>query len=143
MLPNIITGNHHKDTRGSLKYNNSFNLAQIKRMYVIENANSQIIRGWQGHKIEQRWFSVITGKFQIKLLKVDDWENPSENLKPVCFVLNAENLDILHVPSGFISCIQAKVENSKLIVFSDYFLGEIDDDFKFELSKFDCSKSKL
>lgn len=140
MLPNIINGNNYQDSRGNLKYNNNFNLAQIKRIYVIENANIQLKRGWQGHKIEQRWFSVMTGEFEMMFLKVDDWKNPSENLKPICFVLNAKNLDILHVPSGYISCIQAKVENAKLLVMSDYNLGEMEDEFKFDLNYFDCTK---
>lgn len=140
MLPNIITGNCHEDKRGKLKYNNNYDLANIKRMYLIENTDIQLKRGWQGHKIEQRWFSVMTGEFEIKLLKVDDWKNPSENLKPICFELNSENLDILHVPSGYISCIQAKSEDAKLLVMSDYNLGEIQDEFKFDLNCFYCTK---
>jgi dTDP-4-dehydrorhamnose 3,5-epimerase-like enzyme len=140
MLPKIITGSCHEDKRGELKYNNNFNLANIKRMYLVENAAIEIKRGWQGHKIEQRWFSVISGKFQILLLKVDDWEMPSKNLKPFIFDVNSENLDVLHVPSGFITCIQAKEENAKLLVMSDYVLGEINDEFKFDLNYFGCIK---
>ena len=35
MLPNIIFGGNHKDHRGELKFNNSFNMAQVKRFYSI------------------------------------------------------------------------------------------------------------
>lgn len=142
MLPNFISGNSHQDNRGSLKFNNDFNLSQIKRMYVIENATIQIKRGWQGHKIEQRWFSAITGKFEIMLLKIDCWDNPSTNLKPLFFEINSKNLDVLHVPSGYITCIQAKEEKSKLLAMSDYNLGEIVDEYKFAQDLFDCTKNE-
>ena len=142
MHPSLINGNNHQDNRGILKYNNNFNLSQIKRMYIIENANIYLKRGWQGHKIEQRWFSVIAGKFKIMLLKVDNWENPSVNLELFTFEINSENLDILHIPAGYITCIQAKEDNSKLIVMSDYVFGEVDDEYKFTLNQFQCMKNK-
>lgn len=82
-------------------------MQSIKRMYTIENVDADFIRGWQGHKIEQRWFSPISGSFKIKLIEPNNWENPSQNLPVLEFVLNAESLDVLHVPPGFISSIQA------------------------------------
>lgn len=142
MLPSIIKGNNHEDNRGKLKYNNNFNLSGIKRMYAIENANINVKRGWQGHKIEQRWFTVISGKFEIMLLKIDHWECPTVHLQPTIFELNTENLDVLHVPAGYITCIQAKNENSKLVIMSDFILGEIKDEYKFDLNYFDCTKNK-
>ena len=54
MEPKVINGNCHKDARGPLMYNNDFDLTSIKRVYFIENANTEITRGWQGHRIEQR-----------------------------------------------------------------------------------------
>lgn len=109
-------------------------------MYVIENESPDFKRGWQGHKIEQRWFSAITGSFEIQLINVDDWSNPDSNLKPYVFFLSSENLDILHIPQGYISCIQSKDENAKLLVMSDYLLGEINDEYKYPLEHFMCTK---
>ena len=37
MQPQIIKGNHHKDDRGTLTFNNDFNALGIKRVYTIEN----------------------------------------------------------------------------------------------------------
>ena len=140
MLPTIIKGSCHSDYRGNLKFNNDFSAIQIKRMYVIENESTDFRRGWQGHKIEQRWFSAITGSFEIQLINVDDWSNPDSNLKPYIFILSSENLDILHIPHGYISCIQSKDENAKLLVMSDYLLGEINDEYKYPLEHFMCTK---
>ena len=131
MRPQIIKGNFYQDARGILRFNNVFDMQSIKRMRTIENVDADFIRGWQGHQIEQRWFSPIAGSFKIKLIKIDVWHQPSEVLPVMEFNLESESLDVLHVPPGFISSIQATATNSKLLVFSDYALREISDECKF------------
>lgn len=131
MGPTLIKGNCHQDDRGTICFNNDFNALGIKRVYTIQNINTSFIRAWQGHQIEQRWFSATSGIFKIKLIKIDFWDSPSKNLEVLEFVLDAENLDILHVPAGFVTSIQAVKEHSKLLVFADYLLGELKDEFRF------------
>ncbi|NML56004.1 WxcM-like domain-containing protein [Chryseobacterium cheonjiense] len=138
--PMIIKGKSFADDRGSLFFNNDFNASQIKRIYYIENRDTQFIRGWTGHKIEQRWFSAVQGSFTINLIKIDHWEKPSENLPVLKFELNSENLDILHVPPGYASAIQSHHENSRLLVMADYALGEITDDYRFPINHFENLK---
>ena len=125
MNPNIIKGNIHSDDRGFLYYNNDFNANAIKRIYIIENKSTEFIRGWQGHQIEQRWFSAILGKFKVELIQIDNWEKPSKDLKINSFVIDAERLDVIHVPQGYVSSIQSLEPNSKLLVMADYLFGEI------------------
>jgi dTDP-4-dehydrorhamnose 3,5-epimerase-like enzyme len=136
MKPKLIIGSCHSDPRGSLFYNNDFDSSIIKRIYVIENQNNDLVRQWQGHKIEQRWFSVITGKFKVKLIKIDDWENPSKDLDYSIFIIDGSKLNVLHVPQGYVSSIQSLEEKSKLLVMADYQLGEINDEYKFEVDHF-------
>ena len=136
MIPKIIKGNCHSDQRGILFYNNNFDLSAIRRIYIIENKNLDIIRGWQGHKIEQRWFAVSDGVFKIKLIKIDNWESASTDLEIIEFILNAEKLDVLHVPSGYVTSIQSLIEHSKLLVMSNYLLGEINDEYRFDVDYF-------
>lgn len=140
-MPKIIKGNTHIDSRGILKYNNDFNSSEVKRIYLIENDNIHLKRGWQGHKIEQRWFSVVSGTFGILAIKIDDWDSPDGNLAPLIFQLSSEKMDILHVPSGYITCIHAKEDNSKLLVMADYILGEIEDEYRFPLVQFQCTQN--
>ena len=52
------------------------------------------------------------------------------------YKINAANLDVLNVPKGHITCIQALEEESKLIAMSDYLLGEIQDEYRFPLDYF-------
>lgn len=140
MILKIIKGDSHTDTRGTLFYNNDFDALQIKRVYVIENASTDIIRAWQGHKIEQRWFSAIKGSFKIQLIEIDNWEFPSKNLEKLTFIVNAEKLDVLHVPQGYVSSIQSLEEGSKLLVMADYMLGEIKDEYRYEKDYFNSDK---
>jgi dTDP-4-dehydrorhamnose 3,5-epimerase-like enzyme len=136
MKPTLISGNCHQDQRGQLFYNNDFDTSSIKRMYVIENHSVDFIRAWQGHKIEQRWFSAVQGRFKIQLIAVDNWDTPSLTLPKIEFTLHSETLDILHIPAGYISSIQALEERSKLVVMADYYLGELNDEFRYPTDYF-------
>ena len=136
MKPKIITGNYKVDERGKLTYNNDFNASGIKRIYTIENESLNFSRGWQGHKIEQRWFSAILGSFKINLIQIDDWKNPSKDLPVLEFILHSEKLDFLHIPAGYVTAIQALKEQSKLLLLADYQLNEVDDEFRFPIDYF-------
>ncbi|MDB9886802.1 WxcM-like domain-containing protein [Polaribacter sp.] len=137
MEPTLIKGNVYCDGRGSLLYNNNYDSSAVKRMYMIENSSLEIRRGWQGHKIEQRWFSAVHGSFCVQLMKIDNWEQPSKNLVCKDFIISNKTLDVLHVPRGYISCIKAMEEGAKLLVMSDYMMGEIADEHRFDLIYFD------
>ena len=91
MNPSIIEGSEFSDNRGKLIFNNSFDLSSIKRIYLIENRSTSTIRAWQGHKIEQRWFSAVRGSFAIFLIKIDNWDNPNKYINPQKFILSSKN----------------------------------------------------
>jgi dTDP-4-dehydrorhamnose 3,5-epimerase-like enzyme len=132
----LIRGGSHSDNRGEIGFNNDFDASDIKRIYTIENKSTSFIRAWQGHAIERRWFSAIKGSFEIKLIKIENWENPDKNTEVSSIILNDKNLDTLCVPNGYISSIQALKEESKLLAMSDYLLGEIKDEYKFDVNYF-------
>jgi len=136
MEPKLINGNCHSDQRGTLLYNNDFDASLIKRIYIIENESTRFIRGWQGHQIEQRWFSVVSGKFKIQLIEIDNWEKPSVNLEAFTYLIDSEKLNVLHVPKGYVSSIQSLELNSKLLVMADYLLGEIKDEYRYDIDYF-------
>ena len=128
----LIKGGAFTDDRGKLVYNNDVLLDEIKRVYIITNANCETIRAWQGHQVEGRWFSAIQGKFLIKLVKPDNWITPSKDLEILSYELDSETLDYLVVPPGYVSSIQSLEKDSKLMVMSNYSLGEINDEYKYE-----------
>jgi len=136
MIPTLILGDKYKDKRGVLKFCNDFDLSPVKRMYTIKNISTTFIRRWQGHKIEQRWFTAVTGKFKIDLIKIDDWKKPSRELEKITFEISNENADVLHIPEGYISSIQAMIKSSKLLVMADYKINEIKDEYRFPVDYF-------
>ncbi|TDE04767.1 WxcM-like domain-containing protein [Flavobacterium sandaracinum] len=136
ILPQLIKGNSHTDDRGTLQFNNDFNALGIKRMYTIQNRDTTFIRGWQGHKIEQRWFLAVQGSFKITLIAIDDWLAPSVNLLKSHFLLDSKTMDILNVPPGYVSSIQSVEVDSKLLLLSDYTLAEIEDEYRFNINYF-------
>ena len=136
MLPSLMTGAKHTDARGTLSFNNDFDLTSVKRMYVIENQDTQVVRAWQGHKKEQRWFTAVKGSFKIELIAIDNWEKPSKNLQKYNFTLTAEKMNVIHVPSGYVNSIQSLETDSKLLVMANYLLGEHQDDYRFSVDYF-------
>tara|TARA_R110002124_G_C8974716_1_gene515928 strand:+ start:86715 stop:87140 length:426 start_codon:yes stop_codon:yes gene_type:complete len=135
-IPKLIEGGTHKDQRGEICFNNSFDGSQIKRIYSITNSDTELKREWQGHKIEQRWFSVVAGSFRIKVIAIDNWEAPTKDLEQKVYLVSEEKLDILHLPSGYVSSIQALKPNSKLLVMADYMINEIEDEYRYETGYF-------
>lgn len=131
MEPKIINGGFFKDERGFLKHNNSFNLGPVKRFYLIQNRDIIYQRKWQGHKIENRWYIVVQGSFKIDLIKIDNWINPDQYLKKESIIINDSSLDVLHIPPGYVSSIQAIEKDARLLVMSDYQMNEIEDNFKY------------
>ncbi|MGG5510450.1 WxcM-like domain-containing protein [Myroides odoratimimus] len=132
----LSKGDKYSDVRGTLTYNNAFDASAIKRIYTIENASTEFIRGWQGHQIEQRWFAAMTGSFEITVIVIDDFDSPSEELKVEKYVLTSTELTYLHVGAGRITAIQALEENSKLLVLADYGVGEIQDEVRYPIEYF-------
>lgn len=132
----LYKGNKFSDDRGTITFNNEFDASSIKRIYTIENTSLDFVRGWQGHKVEQRWFAAMKGSFQIDIISVDNFENPSNNLPIESNVLTDEVLTYLHVPAGYITAIKALVKDSKLLVLADYALGEVKDEYRYALDYF-------
>lgn len=117
--PNIIQGGQFSDVRGLLFFYNDFDMTQVQRFYRIFHKDTTVKRGWRGHKVEQRWFTVTRGSFSIKLVKIDDWENPTPTLEKLEFLMSDTDIEILNIPAGYASCIQATVPNSEICIFAD------------------------
>lgn len=128
----LIDGDTYKDTRGTLKFINDFDLKEIRRVYSIEPNDTDFIRAWQGHKEECKYFLVTQGSFTIGLVQVDNWDSPSKTIQPTYYKLEAENPKVLCVPGGYANGIKSNIMNSKLMVFSTSPLEEArHDEFRF------------
>jgi len=134
--PSIINGGFFEDFRGRLDYLNDFDLSKIKRVYFTTNAEVGFFRGWQGHKIESRWFFCVNGSFEVKLVEIDDWDNPSAILESKIYILEEKKPQVLYIPKGYINGFSSLEESSKLMILSNFNLGEnTNDDVRFESNK--------
>lgn len=139
MQPQIIKGAISKDERGSIKHNNTFDLLEVRRMYIIQNRDVEFIRGWKGHEIEKRWFVALNGSFTIRMVKIDNWKNPSSNPKQLTFQLSSKVPDVLFSPPGYATAIQANEKEAQLLTMSDYLLGITKDEHNYPIEYFKIS----
>ena len=123
-----IIGNIHKDERGTVRFVNDFDMTQVVRMYCIE-PKLGVIRAWQGHKKETKWFYAAKGSFLVKTIIMVTSDKKEYYLK------DSES-KVLEIPGGHYNGFEALEEGSVLMVFSDFGLEESKrDDFRVSLDK--------
>ena len=114
----LIKGVKHSDHREHLTHFNEFDFNGVARYYIIEQEDTNIYRGWHGHQFEKKWFQCIKGEFILGFVKVDNFDNPSNNLIIEKFHLNEQEPVLLCVPEGYVNMVRAIKPGSKLLVYS-------------------------
>ncbi len=125
---NIIEGGFFTDARGSLAFVNAFDFKDVKRFYTVIQNDCSVIRAWQGHKIEKKYFYVTHGSFLLAWVSIDNWDSPSLTLKASSVVLSAHKPQVLSVPAGYANGIKALIPGSVLTVYSNLDLQESEKD---------------
>lgn len=129
----ILDGENFFDYRGGIASMNNLSFEGIERFYVIENADTEVLRGYHGHRWERKWFYCLSGSFTMSLVKIDDWEHPSKAIKPQMIHVSDKKSQMVMVPSGFANCLRADEPHSKLLVFSGRRYPEcLDDSYRFD-----------
>ncbi len=130
-------GSIHSDERGKLVFFNDFSMERIKRFYEINPSNTSIIRAWQGHLKETKWFYCSKGAFTLYLIALDTNGQLRPDIKVEHHVLDSSTPTILEVPGGFASGFKSSIEDSKLTVYSDVSVAaSIKDDFRFDINEY-------
>lgn len=126
-----------EDNRGKVVFANDFDMNPIRRLYHIHHLDTDVVRAWQGHKVESKWFHCIKGGFDTKLVSIDDWQAPSKDLEIKSVQLCADNSQVLFIPGGYASGFKAITPNSILMVFSDMDVPSSKaDDYRFDKGYF-------
>ena len=129
----VIVGGISIDERGKITYVNDFDMTKIKRFYIIHHHDIDTVRAWQAHQHEKKWFYCLKGSFTTAFVKIDNWENPSINLKPEIFNLSEKESKVICIPEGYANGIKANEPNSILMVFSDKILSEaVNDSWRYD-----------
>jgi dTDP-4-dehydrorhamnose 3,5-epimerase len=132
-VPMLIKGGRHIDERGKLAFINDFSMASCKRFYQITHDKTDLVRAWQGHKAEAKWFYCIKGSFDIKLIKIDNWNSPSKKLLVQDFIIDENQTEVLYIPPGYVNGFRAIEEGASIIVYSDATLKDSqNDDIRFD-----------
>ena len=134
-IAEILEATAFQDQRGVLNAWADFDLKPIVRMYAIETANTSIIRAWQGHFKECKWFYVTNGGFEVQTMPINASGKPNTVLKR-SWILNAADSAVLSIPGGYLNGFRALEESSRLLVFSDFDLeASKADDIRFSLEE--------
>lgn len=120
----VIEGEIFNDHRGQISSLNNFRIDGVERCYFIHHPDASVVRAWHAHQFEKKWFYCIKGSFTLALVEVDNWDNPSPDLKPQIFELSDEKSQIVCVPEGYANGIKAKLADSILLVYSGKILSE-------------------
>jgi dTDP-4-dehydrorhamnose 3,5-epimerase len=126
--PRVIEGGLYVDNRGSLTFFNQFTLSGVDRFYIIRQDRPQVVRGWIGHRCEQKWFTAVEGDVAVAVVRPDDWQSPDAHAPGLKFVLSATRPQILAVPSGHATAIVGITPRSALLVFSTGTISEAPSD---------------
>lgn len=136
-FPTINKGGIHQDQRGEIIFFNDFDMSPIRRFYQLSNADERIQRGWRAHKLEQRWFYAVTGSFKIGVVRIDNFHQPSQNAEKQVFILDTARPEILHIPIGYATCVIAREENARLMVYANYPIAHAaNDDYLYDSNYF-------
>lgn len=128
----IFKGKTFNDHRGTLRFVNEFTFKGIKRFYTVTHHDTHIIRAWQGHKKETKYFFVAKGSFVINWIAIDNWESPSKDNKINTYILSDTQSEILVIPPGHVNGFKALEPDSTMMVFSDMLLEDSKkDDYRF------------
>lgn len=131
----IIKGEIFMDERGQISSLNNFHFDGVKRCYMIHHPNTEIVRGWHGHKDESKWFYCVKGQFSVACVKVDNWTDPSPDLIPQVYHLNENESNLVCVPKGYANCLKAWQKDSVMLVFSEKILEDaLGDSWRYDKS---------
>ena len=127
----IIEGGIFTDSRGRISHVNDLDMSEVARFYAIHDTS--VVRAWHAHQKEKKWFYVLKGAFTGAFVKIDNWEQPSLDLKPEVFHLSAETSRVVCVPEGYANGFKAEEPDSILLVFSNKILSEaVNDSWRYD-----------
>lgn len=115
--PTIINGGSHTDTRGTISYVNDFNLKGVTQFYTIQHPNTKIVRAWQGHPVNAKYFFPVKGTWVIGWLKIN-YSIPDTQWEAEHIVLKAEGNKMLYIPPGYANGLKALENDSIITVFT-------------------------
>lgn len=122
--PYVIEGGLSVDDRGELAFVNDFKFEGVKRFYLVINHQAGFVRAWHAHRHEAKYLVVVSGAAVVGAVKIDNWENPSQELPVERFILSAHKPQVIYIPSGYANGFMSLTKDLKILFFSTKTLEE-------------------
>jgi len=107
----------------------------MQRFYLIKHDDVSVVRAWQAHRFEEKYFFAVAGKFLIAWVEIDNFDHPNMHLKASFHILTHNQSEILHLPAGYANGMMALEPGSELLVFSPFSLQSSgEDNYRFDKS---------
>lgn len=136
--PRLIGGKLAVDDRGEVGFVNDFDFGGVKRFYTVANHAAGFVRAWHAHRHEAKYMTVLSGAFLVGCVRVDDWTQPSRELKVARFVLSDRQPAVLHIPGGYAHGTMSLSPGAKCAFFSTATLDQsLADDIRFPARHWD------
>ena len=138
LLPRLIEGGLAVDDRGTLRFVNDFQFADVQRFYLVENHQPGFIRAWHAHRRESKYVLVPRGAAIVAAVYVDNWETPDKAAPIHRHVLSAQRPAILYIPAGYANGFKSLTADTLLMFFSTATIDESrNDDVRFDAHYWD------
>mgnify|MGYP006451771147 CR=1 len=118
MDPYTIHGDVAVDDRGSLRFCNEFDMADVRRFYVVANHTAQFLRAWHAHRHESKYVYVAAGAAVVAAVQIDNWAEPDRDAHVHRFVLSAQKPTVLAIPAGFANGALTLQADTQIFYFS-------------------------
>jgi dTDP-4-dehydrorhamnose 3,5-epimerase-like enzyme len=143
-VPKLIHGDNFIDDRGVVTFCNHFDFIGVKRFYQITHDKPKTIRAYHGHRLEGKYFQVISGTCLIGVIPLTHGDKIElDTLKGQKFFLSDRKPQILWIPPGYANGIMNLTENMDIMIYSTSTLQESQgDDIRFDYLKWDIWKEE-
>ena len=122
--PRLIEGAVAVDDRGSVSFVNDFDLAPVRRFYVVMNHRQGFVRAWHAHRHEKKYVTVLRGAALVCCVPIDDWDNPSPDQPVSRFVLSEQRPSVVEIPEGYANGFMSLTDDAAVLFFAPTTLEE-------------------
>lgn len=126
--PRLIEGALAVDDRGTVSFVNEFDLAPVRRFYVVSNHRQGFVRAWHAHRHERKYVTVLRGAALVCCVPIDDWDNPSPDQPVSRFVLSELRPSVVEIPEGYANGFMSLTEDASVVFFASSTLEETRED---------------
>lgn len=121
------------DDRGHLLFANDFDMAPVRRFYLVSNHEAKFIRAWHAHKNETKFVLVVSGAALVAAVKIDNWDSPDKGAEVHRYVLSEKKPGLFVIPAGYANGFMTLAPGTQVMFFSNRTLAEsAGDDIRYD-----------